>query len=125
MEVLDTEPTVEEISRAIDALVCSKASGEDNIPPGIIKYGKHAVLEPLHQFLCLFWGEEKVPKNLRSAKIITLYKNKSDRSDYYSYPTRVSWEMFCTGRLIHRLQVLADRIYAESQCGFRAIEIHY
>ena len=36
LEELDTEPTLEELSNAIDALSCAKAPGDDCIPPEII-----------------------------------------------------------------------------------------
>ena len=52
-EELDSEPTLEELSKAMDALVSRKAPGEDSIPPEVIKCGKPALLEPIHQFLCL------------------------------------------------------------------------
>ena len=85
LEELDSEPTMEEIGKAIDALACGRAPGEDSIPPEIIKCGKPALLEPLHELLCLCWSEGKVPQDMRNAKIITLYKNKGDRSDCNNY----------------------------------------
>ena len=123
LEELDSEPTVEELSKAIDALVCGKAPGEDSIPPEIIKCGKPALLEPLHALLCLCWREGKVPQDMRDAKIITLYKNKGDRSDCNNYRgislLSVAGKVFARV-VLARLQVLAERIYPESQCGFRA-----
>ena len=61
LEELDSEHTLEELSKAIDALVSGKAFGEDGIPPEVIKCGKPALLEPLHKLLCLCWREGKVP----------------------------------------------------------------
>ena len=85
LEELDSEPTMEEIGKSIDALACGRAPGEDNIPPEIIKCGKPALLEPLHELLRLCWSEGKVPQDMRDAKIITLYKNKGDHSDCNNY----------------------------------------
>ena len=123
LEELDCEPTKEELSKAIDALACGKAPGEDSIPPEIIKCGKPTLLEPLHALLCLCWREGKVPQDMRDAKIITLYKNKGDRSDCNNY--RGISLLSIVGKVfarvvLARLQVLAERIYPESQCGFRA-----
>ena len=120
---LDAEPTLEELSKAIDALSCGKAPGEDGIPPEIIKCGKPALLEPLHELLCLCWREGNVPQDMRDAKIVTLYKNKGDRSDCNNY--RGISLLSIVGKVfarvvLARLQVLADRVYPESQCGFRA-----
>jgi len=48
MEDLDAEPTLEELSKAIDSLACSKAPGTDGIPPDLIKRCKSTLLQPLH-----------------------------------------------------------------------------
>ncbi|KAI8491582.1 hypothetical protein Bbelb_307820 [Branchiostoma belcheri] len=60
---------------------------------------------------------------MRNSKIITLYKNKGDRSDCNSY--RGISLLSIVGKVfakvvLSRLQVLANRVYPESQCGFRA-----
>ena len=38
-----------------------KAPGSNGIPPEVIKCGKPALLEPLHEQLCLCWEEGAVP----------------------------------------------------------------
>ena len=48
METLDAEPTLEELSKAIDSLACSKAPGTDAISPDLIKRSKSTLLQPLH-----------------------------------------------------------------------------
>ena len=53
LEELDSEPTLEELSKAIDALASGKAPCENGISPDIIKCGKPALLEPLHELLCV------------------------------------------------------------------------
>ena len=60
---------------------------------------------------------------MRDAKIVTLYKNKGDRSDCNNY--RGISLLSIVGKLysrvvLMRLQKLAERVYPESQCGFRA-----
>ena len=60
---------------------------------------------------------------MKDVKIITLYKNKGDRSDCNNHRgisllSTVS-KVFAKVILI-RLQKLAERIYPEAQCGFRA-----
>ena len=60
---------------------------------------------------------------MRDAKIITLYKNKGERSDCNNY--RGISLLSIVGKayarvLLNRLQLLADRVYPEAQCGFRA-----
>ncbi|XP_076068366.1 uncharacterized protein LOC143040815 [Oratosquilla oratoria] len=82
MEELDAEPTIAELYKAIDSLASGKAPGNDGIPPDLIKCCKNTLLQPLHDVLCQCWKEGAVPQDMRDAKIVTLYKNKGERSDY-------------------------------------------
>ena len=81
MEELDTEPTVEELSKAIDGLASGKAPGSDGILLDLIKHCKTALLHSLHVVLCQCWQEGAVPQDARDARTITLFKNKGERSD--------------------------------------------
>ena len=123
MEELDTEPTVEELSKAIDSLAAGKAPGSDGIPPDLVKHCKTTLLLPLHKVLCQCWQEGAVPQDMRDAKIITLCKNKGERNDCNNYRgislLGIVGKVFARVILV-RLQKLAERVYPESQCGFRA-----
>ena len=123
MDELDSEPSVEELSKAIDSLASGKAPGNDGIPPELIKHCKTTLLLPLHEVLCQCWQEGTVPQDMRDSRIITLYKNKGDRNDCNNYRgiflLSIVGKVFARVILI-RLQKLAERIYPESQCGFRA-----
>ena len=60
---------------------------------------------------------------MRDAKILTLYKNKGERSDCNNY--RGISLLSLVGKVFARvalkkLQSLTERVYPESQCGFRA-----
>lgn len=60
---------------------------------------------------------------MRDRNIATLYKSKRDRSDYNTY--RGISLLSIVGKVfprvvLNRLQKLADRVYPESQCGFRS-----
>ena len=123
MEELDEVPTLQELSKAFDSLPNDKAPGSDSIPPEAIKCGKPTLLQLLCELLCLCWKEGAVPQDMRDATIVTLYKNKGDRSDCNNY--RGILLMSIVGKMyariiLYRLQLLADRVYSESQCGFRA-----
>ena len=122
MEELDKEPTQEELSKAIDKLACGKAPGADGITPDVIKLGKSSLLPHLHDLLCLCWSDGAVPQDLRDSKIVTLYKNKGDRSDCNNYRgislLNIVGKVFARVALA-RLHLLAERVYPESQCGFR------
>lgn len=123
MDELDTEPSINELKKAIDSLAMRKAPGTDNIPPDLIKHCKTALLQPLLEVLCKCWEEGAVPQDLRDAKIVTLYKNKGERSDCNNYRgislLSIVGKVYARVLLI-RLQKLAERVYPESQCGFRA-----
>ena len=123
MQELDEKPTEEELRKAIDCLSTGKAPGEDGIPGEVIKAGKEELIEDLHELLCLCWKEGSVPQDMRDAKIVTLYKNKGDRSDCNSYRgislLSIVGKVFARV-ILARLKVLAARVYHESQCGFRA-----
>ena len=123
MEELDTEPTLEELSKAIDSLASGQAPGSNGIAPNLIKHCKTALLHYLHVLLCQCWQEGAAPQDVRDAKIITLLKNKGERSDCNNYRgislLSIIGKMFANVILI-RLQKLAERVYPESQCGFLA-----
>lgn len=64
-----------------------------------------------------------MPKDMRDAKIVTLYKNMGDRSDCNSYMgislLSIVGKVFAKVALT-RLQFLVARVYPELQCGLRA-----
>ena len=124
MDELDSPPTIEELRLAIESLSSGKAPGSDGIPPEVVKLAKESsLLRHLHDLLLQCWEEGTIPKDMRDAKIITLYKNKGERSDCNNY--RGISLLSIVGKafarvVLNRLQKLAERIYPESQCGFRA-----
>ena len=121
---LDEPPSMKELRKAIDSLSNGKAPGSDGIPPEVVKAGKDSSLfKHLHSLLLQCWLERQVPQALRDSKIITLYKNKGDRCDCNNY--RGISLLAIVGKVfarvvLSRLQVLGERVYPESQCGFRS-----
>ena len=117
MEELGTPPTKEELSKAR-----GKAPGGDGIPAEVLQCAKSTLLHHLYELLCQCWEEGYVPQDMRDANIVTLYKNKGDRSDCNNYEgislLRVVGKVFARVAL-QRLQQVAERVYPESQCGFR------
>ncbi|XP_072854784.2 uncharacterized protein LOC110072917 [Pogona vitticeps] len=119
LEELDSEPPLAEIKVALDSLTSGKAPGKDNIPADVVKCCKEII--KLYEIFCLCWREGGVPQDMKDTNIVTLYKNKGDRGDCSNY-CGVSL-LSVVGKLLapvvlKRLQVLADRVYPESQCGF-------
>ena len=123
LEELDREPTIDELSEALDSLASGKAPGKDGIPAEVLRCCKETLITELHEILCLCWSEGEVPQDMRDANVVTLYKNKGDRGDCNNYRgislLSVVGEVFARV-VLKRLQVLAEQVYPESQCGFRA-----
>ena len=121
MEELNAEPTMDKLGKVIDSLATGKAPSSNSIPPDLLKYCKTTLLHPLHKVLCQCWREGAVPQDMRDAKIITLYKNKGERSNCNNYRgislLSIIGKVYARVLLTH-LQRLAERVYPESQCGF-------
>ena len=123
MTELDALPSKKELSDALDLMTSGKAPGMDGISPELLKCGKDVLIDELHFLLCNCWNGDGVPQDMRDCKINTLYKNKGDMSDCNNY--RGIALLSNAGKLfarvvLMRLQKLAERVYPESQCGFRA-----
>ena len=119
----DSVPTTSDIEKAINGLANGKAPRNDAIPSEVIKQGIPVLLPHLHELLSLCWREGEVPQDMRDAKIVTLFKNKGDRNDCNNY--RGISLLSVVGKefarvVLSRLQIMADRIYPESQYGFRS-----
>lgn len=100
-----------------------KATGKDSIPPEILKHGKPSILQPLGELLCQCWVKGHIPQNMRDARMVTLYKNKGDRSDCNDHRGMTFLSIVGKGFVcvaLRCLQSLAPRVNPESQCVFRA-----
>ena len=61
LEELDREPTIDELSEALDFLASDKAPGKDGIPAVELKCHKQTLITELNKILCLCWSEGEVP----------------------------------------------------------------
>lgn len=123
-EELDKPPSLEETTKAIKQLKSRKAAGIDGIPPEIWKNGGLTLHKKLHDLLVCCWEQGKLPQDLRDAVIITLYKNKGEKSDCSNY--RGITLLSIAGKVLARILLnrlvptIAEENLPESQCGFRA-----
>ena len=121
---LDELPSMEEITKAIEQLKSGKAAGVDGIPPEIWKDGGPALHNKLHELLVCCWEQGKLPRDLRDAVIVTLYKNKGEKSDCSNY--RGITLLSIAGKILARVLLnrlvpsIAEDHLPETQCGFRA-----
>ena len=71
----------------------------------------------MKSYLC--WREGEVPQDMRDANIVTLNKNKGDKSDYNNYrgiPLLTVIKKLLAWVALERLQVLAERIPRIAMC---------
>ena len=114
MDELDSKPTLEEINQALDQLSFGKAPANDGIPVEVIK----CAIRTLLKILCQCWRDGEVPQDMRDANIVTLYKNKGDRSDCNNYrgiSLRTIVGKLFAKVVVMKLHALVERIYPESQ----------
>ena len=117
MPELDEEPSIEELSKEIDRLSSGKAPGKDSIPTEVIKSGKSSLLVTLHKRVTQCWKKGPVPQDIYDANIVTLYKNKGnccECNNYHGISLLSAIGKLFACIVLHRLQILADRIYPES-----------
>ena len=82
---LDDPPTSEEIKKATMQLKVGKSPGIDGIPAEVYQQGGEAVLDKLQDLFTNCWENGTLPQDLRDAVIVSLYKNKGEKSDCSNY----------------------------------------
>ena len=120
---LDASPNAAETNAAIKQLQTGKAPGPDGIPGEVFKAGGETLITHLTRMFQVFWVNGQLPRDLRDANIIHLYKNKGDRSscDNHSGISLLS----IAGKILARIMLnritkhRLDDVVSESQCGFR------
>ena len=71
MNDLDTEPTIEDISKATIEMTSWKAPGSDGIPADLFRQCKSCLLPLVHEILVKCLREGNVPQGMGDTKIIT------------------------------------------------------
>ena len=121
---LDNIPTTDEVKSAIAKLKCHKAPGIDGIPAEVYKLGGDTLHNKLTDLFAACWEKGSLPQVLRDAVIVSLYKNKGEKSDCSNY--RGITLLSIAGKILARiilnrlLPTIAEEDLPESQCGFRA-----
>ena len=100
-----------------------KAPGPDGIPAEVFKAGGETIITHLTSMFQVFWANGQLPRDLRDANIIHLYKNKGDRSSCDNH--RGISLLSIAGKILARIMLnritkhILDDVVSESQCGFR------
>ena len=82
---LDVPPTREEIKKAIAQVKPRKSPGSDGILAEVYQHGGEVVLSGLKDLFVSCWERGVLPKDLKDAVIVSLYKNKGEKSDCSNY----------------------------------------
>ena len=121
---VDEPPSFDEVQTAVRKTNSHKAPGIDDLPAEVYKYGGDQLLEKLTSLFTLCWSKGEVPGDLRDAVIVSLYKNKGEKSDCSNY--RGVTLLSTAGKILARvlldrlIPAIAEEVLPESQCGFRA-----
>lgn len=117
---LDHHPTFLEVLAAIKSLKKNyKSPGNDGIPAELLKQDGYLCTRMIHQYILQVWELECVPQQWRDANIVTLYKNKGEKS-ICSNSRGISL-LAIAGNVLAKImnENLTEHLLPESQCGFR------
>ena len=121
---LDSPPTLEEVSEAVQGLKPRKAPGPDMLPSELLVGGELEMNKYLHSALLKIWQGEGIPGSWKDALITTIYKNKGDRAVCGN--SRGISLLSAAGKVLARLllkrlvNTVSESLMPETQCGFRA-----
>lgn len=120
-ESLDAPISEAELEKALQNTRLGKSPGPDGILPEILVHGGVRLRVFLFAIITLFWNTESVPSDLTDPNITILFK-KGDRSLCGNYRgislLSVVGKVFAD-ILLQRLKNIAERIYPQSQSGYR------
>ena len=89
-----------------------------------ISKGGEAVVDKLQDLFTNCWEKRALPQDLRDAVIISLYKNKGEKSDRSNYQSitllSIAGKILAHVLLNKFIPTMAQENTPESQCGFRS-----
>ena len=80
-----THPLVKRLGKPQCQLKVGKSPGIDGIPAEVYQHGGETVLDKLQDLFTNCWEKGTLPQDLRDAVIVSLYKNKTEKSDCSNY----------------------------------------
>ena len=120
---LGDPPTRKETRKATMQLKVGKSPGIDDIPAEVYQHGGEAVLDELQDLFTNCWEKGTLMQDLRDAVIISLYKNKGEKSDCSNYQgitlLSIAGKILARVLLNRLIPTIAQKNTPESQCGFR------
>lgn len=83
-DILEEEPTIEEVKEIINKSRDGKAPGKDGINIELIKYGGNTLHKRIYYLIKKIWNEERMPEEWEIGQIVTLHK-KGDQHECKNY----------------------------------------
>ncbi|CAH1266638.1 Hypp3464 [Branchiostoma lanceolatum] len=103
---------------------CHKAPGVDGVPAEVYKLGSDTLLTVLTDLFRDCWERGVVPQDFRDAVIVSLYKNKGEKSACSNYRgitfLSIAEKILARVVLDRHIPTVAEENLPESQCGFKA-----
>ena len=119
---LDRPPSEEEMLQALGKLRKGKAGGKSGILPELLVYGGAEMCDRLLMVMKDMWEEGRVVDDWRNAEIVPIPKKGSChlKCDNWRGISLLDVAGKVFARILKdRLEVIAERVLPESQCGFR------
>ena len=120
-ESLDLPITEEELDTALKNTKLGKSPGPDGILPEVLVHGGNTLKAFLFSIISIFWFTENLPSEIKDPNITILFK-KGDRSQCGNYRgislLSVVGKLFAD-ILLQRLKRVAEKVYPQSQSGYR------
>ena len=120
---LDTPPTLDEVVGCLKGMKPRKSPGPDQIPSELLLYGGTQLHFFLYKVITTIWNCTTVPDSWKNAIIITIYKNKGDKTICGN--SRGIALLGTAGKVLAKLLLnrlitnISEKILPETQCGFR------
>ena len=121
MLYLDEPPTEEELLDALSKMKRGKAGGKSGILPELMLYGGAILWDRLLELMQAMWRRGEVVPDWKNAEVVPIPK-KGDlqRCDNWRGISLLDVVGKLFARVIQeRLQVIAEHVLPDSQCGFR------
>ncbi|XP_065062396.1 uncharacterized protein LOC135689175 [Rhopilema esculentum] len=118
---LDLPLTEEELDTALKNTKLVKSPGPDGVLPEVLVHGGNTLKAFLFAIISMFWITENMPSEVTDPNITILFK-KGDQSQCGNYCgislLSVVGKLFAD-ILLQRLKRIADKVYPQSQSGYR------
>ena len=102
----------------------NKSAGPDEIPAELLVYGGEVLHNIIYNIISEVWRGEPVPQVWKDANLVTIFKNKGDRSECGN--SRGIALLSVAGKILAKVvlrrivSTLTEAILPETQCGFRS-----